>query len=211
LWGDRLFFFAALFGSQLLLVVFEYFYKEKLNVWIRGLSLAFTLCAYVLFKGDVTYYLLLCLTASLLVYISYFDYKHGEIPHVLTLLFFGAGFLYAFFNSFRSSLMFLGIVLVIMVVLYYLCNFVLKQDLGGGDVKLFIIAALFFPFFSYLNFLIFNAIVDSGVLAVRHMFKDRSKNIRYAPVFSVSLLGFLLLHKINFISLLLKLVLSVWG
>lgn len=159
-----------------ILLLFAYDIKNKFYFFLLSVIVAKPLISFNFENGVV-----LAITLSILLCISAFDLKKGQIPHLMTLGLLLMGITYANYNHWWYSIITFSIMSVVFYIIYRKLKFI-----GGGDVKLYIIFTLFFPLQYFSLFILVNILTDLIYLKVKRHFKVEGQVIKYAPILSFS-------------------------
>jgi prepilin peptidase CpaA len=135
----------------------------------------------------------LVITAAVLFYVAFADFKHYKIRNEVVLVLAGLFFLHALLSGRWTSLQWnIGFAVLMFVIMLYYYSMKL---MGGGDLKLLTVAFLWVGPFSALAFAIF-LLVFVGIHILAAKFKwvdvqvvDNHKRIPFAPAIAAALIG----------------------
>lgn len=140
--------------------------------------------------------LIIIFTMLILFAISIFDIETATIPHTLTILFLILGITYCFVDKGYNVWLPIGIFLGIFGLQFLLFCIYGENSIGGGDVKILSISALFLhsteDVLNYCLLLMFFTLIGYVITKVKNQ-----THLRYGPYMALSIIGTLFIN-INF-------------
>ena len=143
-------------------------------------------------------YLVLGITAAILIYVAYADLRYYAVSNIFILLLIGLFFLHGAFSGQLTTVYWnLGVSLLIFIFLLY---FFAKNQLGGGDVKLLTVAYLWsgvscaLPLAILLLFftLLYTVAVKIGWAPAMRSGDGRTR-VPFAPAVAAAMIGIFML------------------
>lgn len=149
------------------------------------------LCAF-LFKDNLVYMFCAIITCSVGVCVTFIDLEHMIIPDRFHLIMLPVAVLAVFCDEkydYVSHLIGFGLAIVVFVGIAWLGEKILKREaLGGGDVKLAIVAGLFLGWQKLVLMMLVASVIGSAVMLIKRIKSGESKEIPFAPFLILGLL-----------------------
>ena len=120
------------------------------------------------------------------LFLSYSDYKTFRIPNIII----GTMTLFLItFGIFENRLSLLSFILPVIILLFFIALMVFNKKLsvGGGDIKYYMVIALYLDIFLFPIFLIVTGLLQTFVLIFRQYIQKR-RVVAMAPVIFCSVI-----------------------
>lgn len=114
------------------------------------------------------------------LFLSYSDYKTFRIPNIIL----GTMSLFLIvFGILENKLTLLSFILPLIVLMFFIMLMIFNKNLsiGGGDIKYYIVIALYLNIFSFSIFLIITGLMQTIVLILRQKIQKR-RFVAMAPI-----------------------------
>lgn len=120
------------------------------------------------------------------IFLSYCDYKTFRIPNIIlgTMSFF-----IIVFGIFEDRFTLFSFVAPILVLLFFISLLLINKNasVGGGDIKYYIVIALYLSPFAFAVFLIVTGVMQTFALLFRQLFQKR-RVVAMGPVIFISVI-----------------------
>ena len=133
-------------------------------------------------------FIIFILTTLVLFGIAIFDLETSTIPHTLTILLLALGIIYCCINKDFKAYFTLPLVAVIFILHFVLFIIFGENAIGGGDVKILSISALFLHTFNYIgNYCVYLCLYTLIAFIVAKSKKDT--HIKFGPYMALALIS----------------------
>lgn len=149
------------------------------------------LCAFI-FKNNLIFMICAIITCSVGVCVTFIDLEHMIIPDRFHIIMLPVAVLSIFCDEkydYISHLIGFGAAIVVFIGIAWLGKKILKREaLGGGDVKLAIVAGLLLGWQKLVLMMLVASVIGSVVMIIKRAKSGESKEIPFAPFLIFGLL-----------------------
>ena len=165
--------------------------KEKEYLWIIVILLLTTILLIIKNnQNNIINFIMVIVLNSILLYIAFFDYKYKKIQNKVVLLLLGLWGIFFIVAMLGNNLqlvrdnLFKSLEGILFVTLVFIPTyFISKKSIGGGDVKLFLVLALYFQYSGIVFITLISLISSSlfGVISILTKKMNRKSQLPLAP------------------------------
>lgn len=120
------------------------------------------------------------------LFLSYIDFKTFRIPNIIIVT---MTFFLVVFGIFEERVNLFSFVMPVLVLLFFIALLLINKNasIGGGDIKYYMVIALYFTPFLFAVFLIVSGLMQTFALIFRQLFQKR-RVVAMGPVIFASVI-----------------------
>lgn len=165
--------------------------KEKEYLWLIVTLLLTTILLIIKNnQNNIINFIMVIVLNSILLYIAFFDYKYKKIQNKVVLFLLGLWSIFFIVTFIGNNLqlvwenLFKSLEGVLFTTLVFIPTYVIsKKSIGGGDVKLFLVLALYFQYSGIVFVTLISLISSSlfGMISILTKKMNRKSQLPLAP------------------------------